>query len=374
MDLFAPLLAALRETYETATLVLLGGGIIGLMFGVVAERSGFCLRSAVIEAMQPSGTSGKSRPPRQATQFASAMLVAVVLTQALSGAGIIDMTGSIYHSAPFNILAIAIGGFVFGVGMILAGGCVSRLLVLAATGNLRSWVTLIVMAVAAYATLRGILSYLRTALETAVPSNSQASTLAGLTGLSDGVIAAMLAVVLGVLVVCLAARAGWRHMVPGAAVGALVAIAWLTTGVIGFDEFEPTPLQALSFTAPVAESLQYLMIATGDTLRFGIAVVAGLLVGAFASAALGGRLIYRGFQSEAAPLRYVAGGLLMGFGGVTALGCSMGQGLSGISTLATGSVVALAAILAGAALTQVVVTERWPQAYLRRRVSTRATM
>ena len=174
--------------------------------------------------------------------------------------------------------------------------------------------------------------------------------MASLTGPRREAAAIAAGVVLLLIAGALVFRAGSRAFIAGALVGLLVAAGWAATGILGFDEFDPAQLSSLTFTAPVGESIQFLMIATGDTLRFSIMLVAGVLVGAFLSGLVGGRLAVTGFQSEGAPLRYALGGALMGFGGVTAMGCSMGQGLSGVSTLATGSIIALVAIVAGAAV------------------------
>jgi hypothetical protein len=136
-------------------------------------------------------------------------------------------------------------------------------------------------------------------------------------------------------------------LVTGALVGLAVVAGWAVTGIVGFDEFEPTQLQSLSFVAPVGEGLQYLMIFTGVSANYVIALLGGVLAGAFGSALIGGRLRFKGFQSEGSLLRYIAGGVLMGFGGVTALGCSVGQGLSGLSTASFASIIAVLAIAGG---------------------------
>ena len=154
-------LADLRDTYGAATLVLAAGFAIGLAFGWVAEFSAFCLRSAVIETAAPDA----GQRPVKSAQFVSAMFVAVVVTQALALSGGIDLSQSIYHNAPLGLVSLVVGGVAFGVGMVLAGGCVSRLLVLAATGNLRSWFVLLIIGVSAYAANRGILSYPRVWLD-----------------------------------------------------------------------------------------------------------------------------------------------------------------------------------------------------------------
>jgi uncharacterized membrane protein YedE/YeeE len=340
---YSETLALLREDYGTATLVLAAGLFVGVLAGALMEATKFCLRSAVIEANTPAA----QRNPIQIVQFGAAMLAALLATQAMSGAGLIDLGQSIYHTAPLAIVGIIVGGFAFGVGMILTNGCVSRLTVLAGTGNLRAWFTLLVIGITGYATMRGLLAYPRTRLADAGPVIEANHTIPELTGLSAEVVTLAFALILAGGLAVFARQVGWHRVAAGAAVGVVATGSWVATGIIGFDDFEPTPLVGFSFTAPVAETIQYAMIATGDTMKFGTALVIGLMLGAFASAFIGGRLSIVGFQSERAPLRYALGGTLMGFGAVAAVGCTVGQGLSGFSTLSAGSLLAVASIIAG---------------------------
>ena len=158
---------------------------------------------------------------------------------------------------------------------------------------------------------------------------------------------AVIAVILFILLGLLVRKSGPKGLLTGAAVGLVVVAGWAVTGIVGADEFEPTQLASLSFVAPAGETIQYLMIFTGDTIRFSVALLGGALLGAFASALAGRRFQFVGFSAENSLARYLVGGLLMGFGGVTALGCSVGQGLSGISTASLSSIIAVLAIAAG---------------------------
>jgi uncharacterized membrane protein YedE/YeeE len=156
---------------------------------------------------------------------------------------------------------------------------------------------------------------------------------AGLAGL-----AALTLVVLG--------RARWR-LVAGAAIGLLVAAGWTATGIVGADDFDPVPLASLAFAQPLAQSIVYAMTATGMKLEFGIALVAGVLLGAGLASRLAGTASLQGFHEPGQMLRYLFGAGLMGFGAVLAAGCTTGQGLTGMSTLAPLSFVALGAMLIG---------------------------
>ncbi len=338
----------LREEYGTATLVVWGAFFIGVLFGIIAEFSRYCARAALAEwapGSERSEASAKGYP--RSKQYLAAVLVALAGTQALFVSQNIDLAQSIYWSVPIRPAALIAGGLLFGAGMVLAGGCVSRLLVLAASGNGRSIVTLLITGIAGYATLRGILSYPRIWLESAWSLETAPAQLYEAGAVSSLSVAAGIAFVLIGLLGLLVVRSGSKGLLTGAAVGLVVVAGWAVTGIVGADEFEPTQLASLSFVAPAGETIQYLMIFTGDTIRFSVALLGGVLVGAFASALVGRRLRLTGFTAENSLARYLAGGLLMGFGGVTALGCSVGQGLSGISTASLSSIIAVLAIAAG---------------------------
>ncbi|MFK5978318.1 MAG: YeeE/YedE family protein [Rhizobiaceae bacterium] len=344
MDAVNSYLDVLRESYDTRILVAFAAFAIGIAFGAIAEASQFCLRAAVSEWNSEKPTTGSLRT----VQYLSAILASVIGVQFLQFSGVIDLTESLYWSAPIRPVALVVGGVAFGIGMVLAGGCISRILVLGFSGNIRSLFTIIIAAIAAYATLRGILSYPRILLEHMMASQGGAGVL-----IADNAhlwaFAAAIALI-GALVVLVRKSGSIKGIASGLGVGALVIFGWLATGIVGADEFEPTALTSLSMVSPLAESLQFSMIYTGDEVRFPIALIGGILLGALVSSVIGGRFKLSGFTSEAAPLRYGLGGLMMGFGGVTALGCSVGQGVSGIGTLSLSSFIAFAAIIGGAVI------------------------
>jgi uncharacterized membrane protein YedE/YeeE len=341
-------LELLREAYGAANLVIWGGLLVGVLFGIIAESSRYCARAALAEWVPgDQNSTGAGSGFARSKQYLAAVLVALAGTQLLFFSENIDLSQSFYWSVEIRPMALIAGGLLFGVGMVLAGGCVSRLVVLAASGNARSVMTLLITGIAGYATLRGILAYPRLWLEGAWPATAAPAALYDGGGISHLSVAAAIAVLLISLVGLLVTRSGPRGLVSGGLVGGLVVAAWAVTGVIGADDFEPTPLASLSFVAPAGETIQYLMIFTGDTLRFSVALFGGVLAGAFLSALAGQRFRFQGFTSEGSIVRYATGGLLMGFGGVTALGCSVGQGLSGVSTASLSSVIAVLAIAAG---------------------------
>lgn len=323
-------------------LVLWMGLAIGLAFGACGQATGFCLHRGLREHW--SGTDG-----HKLQAFALALAVALVGTQALGAAGLVNLQGSLYMAPTWSWLLLPLGGVMFGYGMGLANGCGARALVLLGRGNLRSLVVLMCLGIVAYMTLTGLFGPWRQALSEATAiTPSMLSVPPGGTRL---LVAGAIAVAL-VLFALRQAGSGkrWADLAGGAIVGLLVVMGWFATGVLGADDFEPVPLASLTFVAPIGDTIQYAMIATGMSLRFGIAVVAGVVTGAFLTALVRRQICLEGFESPRQMLRHMAGGALMGMGGALASGCSIGQGLTGLSTLSFSSMIAATGIVVGARL------------------------
>lgn len=333
---------------KSPELVILAGLGIGLVYGAVGLLSGFCLMSS----MRGWLAEGDGRLVRT---YALAIAVVIAASQFLAGNGIVDLGKTIYLQPSFSAPVLFLGGLLFGYGMVLSNGCGSRALVLLGRGNLRSFLVVIVLAIAAQMTLKGLIAPARIALvqasQTTVNANSLPSLLAtlGLTEALSRVVATAAMVV--ALILFAFAHPGFRRspgqIVAGTIVGLLVAGGWVVTGHLGADDFNPIPVTSLTFIAPIADSLQYAMLSTGLTLNFGIATVVGVLAGSLATALATRRFKLEGYSSPRHMLRSGSGAALMGIGGVMAFGCSIGQGLTGMSTLALGSLVALAGIVLG---------------------------
>lgn len=327
------------------------GFAIGIAFGVVGFLSGFCLTSSLRDWW--SANDG-----RRIRTYAVALAVAIAGTQFFAAAGFVDIGKSLYLQPSFSLPLMFAGGLLFGLGMVLANGCASRALVLLGNGNLRSLVVLVIIAIAAQITLKGLLAPSRLAIiqwTQASPASGSVPALLASTGLGD--IAARLVATLigsGALFVFAFSDRQFRRsraqIAAGLAIGLLVTAGWLTTGWLGADEFNPIPVTSLTFIAPVADTLQYAMFSTGLTLNFGIAIVLGVLAGSVATSLLTGRFRIEGYASADHMMRSMSGAALMGIGGAMAYGCSVGQGLTGLSTLSISSVIAVAGILTGAAV------------------------
>lgn len=310
---------------------------LGVLFGVLAESSQLCLLGGMREARAGTGQ-------RRLAAFFIAVLVALAATQALVASDVIDLSGSVYLATASALPAIVVGGLLFGFGAALTRGCAGRLTVLAATGNLRALIVVVTLGLVAYATMRGILAPARLPLEALAKPASPYPDLAASLGASGRFAIATAA---AAVALWLSLRAGRFHAIAAGAIGLIIAAGWCASALLGDDGFEKLQPWSAAFVAPLGNALQYLLTFTGAKINFGIAFVGGVLVGAFVSSFVAGRAQLQSFENSKQTLRYLAGGALMGFGGVLALGCTAGQGMAGIATLAPASFVALAAIAVG---------------------------
>lgn len=336
---------------SAANIVVVAGLVIGLVYGAVGLVSGFCMMSS----LRGWWAEGDGRLVRT---YALAMGVAVAATQLLAAGGFVELGKSIYLQPSFSAPLMFVGGLLFGYGMVMSNGCGSRALVLLGRGNLRSFVVVIVLGIAAEMTLKGLIAPARIALAQAsqatAPVNSVPALLSGL-GLGEATAHMVAASIISAALIIFAfANPPFRRspgqIAAGLVIGLLVAAGWFASGYLGADDFNPTPVVSLTFIAPIADALQYVMLSTGLTLNFGIATVGGVFAGSLITALATGRFHFEGYQSPRHMLRSAGGAALMGAGGVMALGCSIGQGLTGFSTLALASLVAVAGIMAGTAL------------------------
>lgn len=341
-----PLLESAIARLGEGGAIAAAGALIGLLFGFFAHRSRFCLRSAVIEFAR--GThEGKL------TVWLFTFSTAVLLTQAFIMAGWLDVKDARQLAARGSLSGAIVGGALFGAGMILARGCSSRLLVLAAQGNLRALLSGLVFAVTAASALNGLLSPLRLSIAGWWTIDAGHRDVLALTGLGHPG-----GLLFGLIWLAAALFWAWRQRVRfwgwfgAVGVGVMVAVAWLVTYRIGRAVFDTTPpIQSLSFTGPAADMLMLVLSPPGQPMKFDLGLVPGVAVGSFLSALLWRELKLEGFQGGQAMRRYIAGALMMGFGGMLAGGCAVGAGVSGAAVFTLTSFVTLAAIWAAATAT-----------------------
>ena len=327
------------ETLTPRGAAVILGLILGIAFGALAERTRFCLRRGLV------GPQGERRAALGL--WLVALAVALLGTQAAVAVGLIDFGDHRFMAADLPLVAIVIGGALFGAGMVLTRGCASRLTVLAASGNLRAVIVLVVFAVVAHATLKGVLAPVRTTLGVYTVPLGETTSLAALPG--GGLVwAGLLAAAL--LAYGLRSGLSLRSLTAGLAIGLLVPAAWVGTGFVLFDEFDPVAFESLSFTLPATETLFWTIANSAVPAGFGTGLFGGTVVGASLMALLFGSFKWQSFATPRETGRYFAGGALMGLGGVLAGGCTIGAGLAGVPTLSVAALAAIGAIALGAKL------------------------
>jgi uncharacterized membrane protein YedE/YeeE len=344
-----------EPVYRVATL----GFVIGIVFGAVANKTNFCTMGAVSDWVN-MGSKDRLRA------WFLAIGIAILATQFMDARGMIDIDQAIYRTPNFGWLGNVLGGTLFGIGMTLGSGCGQRTLVRVGGGNLKSLVVMLLLGLTAYMTMRGLLALVRVNvieptninLASAGVANQGIDTLVGSAIGAGGssTVTWIVAVLMGLGLVVYAFASGtfrrsFDNILAGIVVGLVIPAGWYATGVIGFDDFEPVRLESYTFVAPTGESLMYLMTYTGSTIGFGVAAVGGVILGSFLYVILTGKFRLETFINREDMLRHVFGGIAMGFGGVLALGCTIGQGVTGMSTLALGSLISLVSIIFGSALT-----------------------
>lgn len=343
--------------------VLWAAFALSVLFGAVLQRTHFCAMGAVSDILT-MGHWGRMR------MWVVAAAVAMIGFNAMVGLGWIDASNSIYTGARLRWLSHLLGGALFGLGMVLASGCGAKTLVRLGGGSLKALVVLLVMGFFAAMTMRGVLAVARVATVDAVgwtlpTSQDVPSLLAFATGASKTTLAWMLGAGLGVvlLVWALARDEGRRAEVWGAGVlvGLLVVGVWWVSGHLGHVAEHPQTLEeaflatnsrrmeSLSLVGPVAYLLDWLTYFSDKTqaLSLGGVSVLGIVAGSALMALGQGTFRWEGLSGTSDTAHHLVGAALMGVGGVTALGCTVGQGLSGLSTLALGSFITVAGIVAG---------------------------
>ncbi len=350
-----------------AALVAWSGFGLAFVFGAVANRTNFCTMGAISDVVN-MGSWGRMR------MWILAIAVAILGAQALALAGQVDLAKSIYTRPSLGWLSYVLGGFAFGVGMTLGSGCGNKTLVRVGGGSLKSVVVLFFLAASAYMTLKGLFGVWRAGWIDPVAIDLGARGIAGqdlptLAAAASGAGRRTLQVAITLLVAAALLvfvfkdrdfRTSADHVIGGLVAGLVVVAGWYVTGHLGYGENPETlentffgtntrTIESLSFVAPAAYLLELLLLWSDKSLAvtFGVASALGIVAGSAAYALASKSFRWEGFASTEDTANHIVGGILMGFGGVLALGCTIGQGITGLSTLAAGSVLATAAIVAG---------------------------
>jgi uncharacterized protein len=352
-------IASLQSTVVWATLA------VTVVMGFFMARSNFCTMGAVADIVN-MGDWTRMR------MWMLSIAVAIFGTQALQYAGYIDLSKSIYTSPTFSWLSYVVGGFLFGFGMVLASGCGSKTLIRIGGGSLKSFIVFIVLGLTAYMTLKGLFGVLRVnTVDLVKPSIESGQDLPRFLAKSLSIdlntMRTALALTIGALLSGYAFmnkefRSTLSNPIASIVIGLGVATIWYVSGKLGYIAEDPKTLEeafvatnsgrleSLSFVAPMAYTLELLLFWSDTTKKvtLGIAACGGMVLGAFISSLVDKTFRWEGFANAEDTANHLVGATLMGVGGVTALGCTIGQGLSGLSTLALGSFLAFAAINVGA--------------------------
>ncbi len=343
-------LGGLIEILGEQHTIALAGVLVGALFGAFAQRSRFCLRSAVVEFWNRDG-AGKL------AVWLFAFSAAVIATQVFLVLGWLEVSTARQLSARGSLSGALVGGLLFGIGMVLARGCSSRMLVLAANGNLRALLTGLVFAVTAQASLSGILSPLRNWISGWWLIESETRDMLAVLHVGHGT-----ALLFGLLWLVAAVYFGRRskllrrEWLGALGVGVMVALAWLATFRIGAESFDVViPVQSLSFTGPSADVLMLVLSPPGQAFDFDIGLVPGVVLGSFLAALFARELKLEGFKDGQSMRRYIVGAVCMGFGGMLAGGCAVGAGVSGAAVFALTAWLALLGMWAGGGLVNALV-------------------
>ena len=344
--------------------VLWAGAALGVAFGFIAEKTHFCTMGAVADLFTIESS-------KRLRMWFLAIAVATAGLQTMAYTGMVDTSKTIYTAPSLMWASHLLGGLLFGIGMVLSSGCGSKTLIRIGNGNLKSVVVFLIAGISAYATLKGLFGVVRVntvdTLRVVLDTPQDILSVLGphLPAVSPAMRFALLGLGLPAAIGlwALSRREHWSadFWLGGIAIGLIVLAAWWVTLHLGFVAEDPNTLEerfvgtyagrpeAFSFVAPLAYSLEWLMFFSDKsrTLTLGIVSSAGVVLGSFIASKLSGTLRWESFKTADDMGHHFLGATLMGIGGVTALGCSVGQGLSGVATLSIGSWITFAAVLLG---------------------------
>lgn len=336
------------DNISDAWLLTLFGFAGGIVLGLAARLGRFCTLGAIEDYLY-QGSSTRLR------MWILAISVAGIGSFALAGAGKLDLSQTIYQIAPWSPAASIIGGLLFGYGMSLAGNCGFGALARFGGGDLRSFVIVLVMGISAYAMLSGPFATARVAFisATTLPTSSlgYADLVSSITGLPVALVGIVITGGIGAMALSSRSFIGDAKAVFWAClVGLAVASGWAGTQWVADTGFSATMVNSHTYTAPLGETLIFLMTASGGGLSFGVGSVFGVLAGAFCGSLIKGHFRWEACEDPRELKRQFLGAICMGFGAVLAVGCTIGQGVSAFSVLAFSAPITFAAIFAGAAL------------------------
>lgn len=331
--------------------LLLGGAACGLATGAAAQFGRLCTFSAIEDAVVAGDL-------RRARAWALAVGVAIISTQALAAAGVVDLSDAAYAQTRIGLVGLIVGATLFGVGMALVGTCGFGILVRAGSGDLRALVAGAVLGITAFAATGGVLSAPRIwlanlgAVDMSAIGGATATAIASeLLGPDKALLPAILvsALLMAFVITCHRIRRKLRMLSAAVILGLAVTAGWIVTAGLA-DPFAAQRPESLTFVGPLG---RVILITMGETLQqsaFAVSSVLGVMAGSFAIAWARDELRWEAFDDQREMRRHLLGAMLMGAGGVLARGCTIGQGMSAASTLALTAPVAVLFMVLGARL------------------------
>lgn len=332
------------------------GLIAGVALGYLARQGRFCTLGAIEDAVY-------ANDQRRLRAWMLAAAVAILGAHALEAAGGMPLSASVYAGPRLEWGGAVLGGLMFGFGMALLGTCAFGALLRLGGGDLRALIAFLVIGISGIMVMRGLTGLGRVVvidrMAIDLPASQRLGHLLGL-GPAAGLTFALF-VGAGVAALALSSEALRRSpklVAAGIAVGALVVTGWAITGIVGRDPFDMGRVESFTFVRPLGETILYAMLASGVGLDFPVGTALGVVVGAALQARAAGQFRWEAPDDARELKRHLAGAFLMGTGGAAALGCTIGQGVTGVSTLSLGSLLALGSILLGARLGLYFLVER----------------
>ena len=337
---------------------------ITTILGIIMQKTSFCTLGAVSDGILMEDWS-------RMRQWCLAIGIAILGVALMSHLGWIDVSKSFYTGNRVLYLSTVIGSTLFGIGMVLASGCGSKTLIRIGGGNLKSIVVFIVLGLVAYMTMRGFLGIMKAntidKVSLSLSTNQDLpSILSASFGIAKESLRSILALIIGGAFIGFAflKKSFWNteNLLAGIGVGIGITAIWWVSGHYAHLTEDPNTLQeaflvtnsgrmeSLSFVAPYAFALDWMMFTSDKSkvLTIGIVAVIGMILGSAISSILSKNFRWESFRGVEDTANHLVGAALMGFGGVTAVGCTVGQGLSGLSTLALNSFIAFPGFILGA--------------------------
>ena len=356
---------------EISQQVLLYGFIIAAIIGFVGNKTQFCTMGAVSDWVN---IGDKKRLRAWLLSIAVAILGVSILEifQLIT----IEVSRPPYRMDSLPVVRFIFGGILFGIGMTLASGCGNKTLIRIGGGNIKSLFVFLVCGLFAYLMTQTVfykhffhywLSPLNIKLSDFGFNTQTLGELLlgpGTFPESNGLVGIILAVLIGIWIFySVEFRKQYNLVLGGLVIGLSVVGGWyLTSGPMGkkwqesAEWMDQPPIgvgdQSYTFINPMGESLVYIQSGFNELLlSFGVCSLAGVVLGSFLYSLISGTFYWEWFPTVKDFLNHTLGGMLMGIGGVLGMGCTIGQAVTGTSTLSIGSFIVFFSILLGSALT-----------------------